>query len=41
MFQISARDERELIDCGLHKRAGIRMDCFAMPGAGKVYLGRG
>ena len=28
-FQISARDERELIARGLHKRAVIRVDHFA------------
>jgi len=29
MFQISARDEHELIACSLHKRAGIRVNRFA------------
>jgi predicted thioesterase len=29
MFQISARDEHELIACGLHKHAIIRVDHFA------------
>ena len=35
-FHISARDERELIARGLHKRAIIRVDRFAQPGTGNV-----